>query len=273
MSSIFPVSKERHKNCYWKKYQNYNFASETIFIPVLPQELATFSMIYPVTFLKQNNIYIPVMLAGISPSHNLFILPNGSWSSEYVPKSLTTYPFTLAKNQNGEVILCVEEAASIMSNSCDDNPFFVDDQLSPQTIEIVKRLEENEQGKRRMIALAAAINQAEILTPFGSEDQQVHSSITKSLFKINETAFNSLNSENFLQLRTRGALPLIFCHLLSMQNLRSLIIKKSQIDAQSVAHTPSKMDIEFSENDIFNFDSLRSKRSAPPTSSKSAPDL
>lgn len=42
------------------------------------------------------------------------------------------------------------------------------------------------------------------------------------LFRIDEDALNALDTEAFLQLRKMGALPLIYCQLLSIQNLQRL---------------------------------------------------
>ncbi|MEA1053627.1 SapC family protein [Lamprobacter modestohalophilus] len=73
----------------------------------------------------------------------------------------------------------------------------------------------------------------------------------EGLHRIDETALNALSTEPFETLRQAGALPLIYCQLLSMQQV-ALLGKLAEHHAQSKpALDASEM---FGESDTLSFD-------------------
>lgn len=106
----------------------------------------------------------------------------------------------------------------------------------PVTRSMVKELRES----GLLIDRAIKINRLD------GEDSQI-----TGIQVIDEAKFNSLSGDDFLQLRDKGLLPLIYSHLLSMANLRHGVIAGKYPDLaarpvpQGDAVNPRKADTDF----------------------------
>ena len=60
------------------------------------------------------------------------------------------------------------------------------------------------------------------------------------LFCIDEAALNTLSDETFVELRQSGALPIIYCQLLSMQRISELA-QFAQAKSKAESTPPSKV--------------------------------
>ena len=75
------------------------------------------------------------------------------------------------------------------------------------------------------------------------------------LFRIDEAALNQLSPDAFKEIRQAGALPVIYCQLLSMQNLARLS-ELSKVHAELEKPTQSPIASLFEDDGSLNFDNL-----------------
>ena len=77
----------------------------------------------------------------------------------------------------------------------------------------------------------------------------------EGLFRIDEQALNILDKDDFEEVRQAGALPLIYCQLLSMQHLLALAQFAAHKEKQKPMETPDidKIFGEGSGDQLFKF--------------------
>lgn len=257
---LTPVSKEHHAGKSWRSATKFSFAAKDILFPVIPQDLPSATLTFPITFILHGETFIPAMLTGVIPEKNLFVASDGRWLADMVPTNFHTQPFALALNSEGQHILCVDENSGLVADDASGLPFFTDNNLSEPTSAIVKVLQEVEAGKKGIQAMAARLHEMGLIVPWTAGVSQIDPTLGKALHQIDEQAFNALGTEQFLQLRETGALLLVYCQLLSMRHLPKLISLNARLQApvSKVATTNTPVDFTPADSEIFNFDFLRS---------------
>lgn len=224
MPNIVPISRDRHADKGWKRCDSYAFAARTALVPLVGAELPKAAMSLPVAFVQQGERYIPVAVLGIEPTTNLFVTPDGRWPGAYIPSALRSHPFTLAKTESDNRILCMDEESGLLTESGEGEPFF-DDSGEPakglkQVLEFLQQVERN---REQTMVVCQALARLELIRPWpiqlmvGESERQI-----QGLFRIDEEALKQLPDEPFLELRRAGALPLVYCQLLSMQHITLL---------------------------------------------------
>jgi orotate phosphoribosyltransferase len=58
MSDFVPVSRERHAGRHWRRHTSFGFAREMAVVPVAAAEIAQVTLAFPLTFLKENGIFV-----------------------------------------------------------------------------------------------------------------------------------------------------------------------------------------------------------------------
>ncbi|GAB6059019.1 SapC family protein [Desulfonatronum parangueonense] len=224
MPNYLPVSKENHGSKRWTRFESYAFASKEIFLPLVAAELPKAVTAFPIAFIQQNDAFFPVALLSLEQGKNLYVSANGQWIGAYVPSALRGYPFKLARTENTQLVLCVDQDSGLITDGPEGEPFF-DESGSPSkpikaVLDFLQKVEENQQSTVMMCAMLTkhgVIKPWVITLKTSSGDRNI-----EGLYQIDETALNQLPGEAFLELRQAGALPMAYCQLLSMQHLATL---------------------------------------------------
>lgn len=183
---------------------------------------------------------------------------NGQWVGAYVPSALRGHPFKLAKSQDNQLVLCVNQDSGLITDGPDGEAFF-DASGEPsepvrQVMDFLQKVEENQQATARM---CAALTKHNVIKPWvitlktPSGDRNI-----EGLYQIDEEALKQLPGEAFLELRQAGALPIAYCQMLSMQHLATLG-KLAEAHAQVATkiaqqNQPLQASIEF-DDDMIRF--------------------
>ncbi|NLY25928.1 MAG: SapC family protein [Alcaligenaceae bacterium] len=249
MSSIQAVSRDRHANKRWKRYSSYAFAAHDPVSALVLQELPKACMALPVAFVASGEAYIPVAVQGLQAGQNLLVSDEGRWLGRYVPAVYRGYPFVLLPSADGQQVLCVNEDSGLV-NDTEGEPFF-DEQGEPvqqvkDVLNFLSQVATNRAATERVCALLKShglIQSWDIKVQSGEAEQ-----LLQGLFRIDEAAFNALPLEALDALRAAGALPVIYCQLLSMQHL-PVLGQLAQIRAAQNAPLPQSgdgdLDLEF----------------------------
>jgi hypothetical protein len=197
-------------------------------------------------------------LLGFEQGKNLFVAANGQWVGAYVPSALRGHPFKLAKSQDNQLVLCVDQDSGLITGGPEGEAFF-DASGEPsepvrQVLDFLQKVDENQQATARMCAALAKHNAIKpwvitLKTPSGDRN-------IEGLYQIDEEALNHLPGEAFLELRQAGALPMAYCQMLSMQHLATLG-KLAEAHAQAATkmaqqNQPIQASIEF-DDDMIRF--------------------
>lgn len=224
MTKIVAVSRDRHAGKRWKRFVSYDFARQTPLIPLVFSELSKAAMSLPLAFVRQGENLVLAALMGFSPTQNLLVAPDGRWLGRYVPSLLRSHPFSMVKTDGDTLMLCIDEASGLVTDEPEGEPFFAaDGEPAEELGRILAFLQQIERNRLATGAASAALARHELIRPWtinlkgDAGERQI-----EGIFQVDETAFNQLSDEAFLDLRRASALPLAYCQMLSMQHIELL---------------------------------------------------
>lgn len=219
---IVPISQSEFGNKRFKRYDSYAFAAKDALAPLVLKELVRATMVMPIGFAKVQEAFVPVAVLGLGNGKNLFVAPDGRWVGRYVPAAYRGYPYVLANGPDDKQILCFDDSSGLLSET-EGEPFFGEDGKPTQAINdilnFLTQLAVNRQATQRVCAL---LQEHGLVVPWpiklkGKEGEPERN--LEGLFRIDEAAFNRLDEKSLYALHQGGALPVIYCQLLSMQHL------------------------------------------------------
>jgi hypothetical protein len=260
MSNLQPVSRTRHAASRWRSADGYGFASRETVVVLSAAEVAQAAVALPLAFVQQGGGYVAVAVLGVRAGENLLVAPDGQWRGAYVPAVLRAHPFALTQAADGQRLLCVDEDSDLVSvNGADASgePFFAaDGEPSPALAERLNFLRQLDASAASAQKACAELQAQNLIQPWnityrGPEGEQP----IAGLFQVDEAALGRLPDEAFARLRPCGALPMAYCQLLSMQNLR-LLGRLSEGRSVAPARTAAspQSDLEFlSEGGVLRF--------------------
>ncbi len=215
-----PVTRTEHTAKRWRPRLAYSFATNISIVPLYPTELALAATSVPMALAKHGDELTPVGIYGLGAG-NLCVGPRGEWLAGQPPLQLQAHPFRLSPvNGQASLLLCIDTAFVADAGE----PFFADGQLTERVSKLADGLRTLESQKAAAARAGRAILQAGVLTPWSGvqADQNDTAKGPDNLYRIDEAALNKLSSEAFEVLRRAGSLPLIYCQMISMNNIKRL---------------------------------------------------
>lgn len=220
-----PLNAALDKGKSLRPLADFSFARSTNAAVLVASEFAAAMRSYPIVFAVDQP---PAALAvlGLRPNENLFVAADGKWLPDhYIPAYMRRYPFILMENQAlKQWVLSIDEASGLLTDST-ERPLFSDGQptkLVTDALAMCGELHAHNVIAAEFVGALAKhdlLVQNEMRVVTGSGEQ-----LALHGFQIvNETKFNALPDEVFLDWRRRGWLQLVFCHLQSMANWPKLV--------------------------------------------------
>ncbi len=249
MSTATALTLETHGMKFWTGPESYGFAADTPMADVSVKEVVEASIRFPLAIVKRDQNYHLAGLLGLEPKRNLFVGPAGEWLGSYVPQAFRFYPFVLAPNVVGDLVFCVADSYVPRGPSDQAEPYFgADGKLSPKTQAVFNALADFERGKSSLTQQLNILGRMNLLTPWrvtvptSDGARQI-----EGLYCVNEEALSNAKDEDFLELRRNHLIPLIYCQLLSMQNIQNLLRRASaRPTAEPIKTTLPPMELDFS---------------------------
>lgn len=232
MASIQVVSKEIHSTKRWRRTKGFEFAKNDSICPLVLSELPAAMMKMPIAFIQREGRYFLVAVQGLMPDSNTFVAEDGSWRGDYVPAQYRAHPFLLARNEDGAQILCLQGDAQLVGTDDEGEDFFDKAGEPVASIkEILQFLESISLSQRAALDACEILKKESLFTPWKIQlETDEGERIVEGLFKIDEEAISKLSAESLTNLRDAGVFGLIYCQLLSMQNIYILVdMLKNQI--------------------------------------------
>lgn len=223
MADFQPITHERHGLKRWQSYSSYAFTAGDAICGLVVQEFPSAAMAMPIGFVVDGEGFSPVAVMGLKPGQNLYVAADGSWSGRYIPAPYRGYPFRLGQTDQGEKLLCVDEASGFISDNL-GTPFFNEDQ-SPEkrVLELLDFFVTIESNRAQTQQVCAVLQKHQLIQPWLIKVQDEDSEHqVEGLYRVDETALNSLSAEALAEVRDVHALAFAYCQLLSMQHLEGL---------------------------------------------------
>lgn len=257
LEKLSPLNRKEHGEVTLSATTDFGFAAGEILIPVVFFEMADVAREFPLLFVKGRSL--PVALAGIEEGVNAYVGDDGRWLASYVPAKLRAYPFGVGKPRDGggERAVMLDPQAKELMRSDGDRLFDRDGNATDALKRRIHLLEQMQKAETVTRDMVDALRKSGLLAEQTIRLQRAgaRESRIAGLEMVDERALNALPSEEFLALRTKGLLPLIYAHLFSLANLRQGIIagRYPQVAPKEpgVREDLSKL---FREDDEFRFD-------------------
>lgn len=202
-------------------------------MPISLAEFGPASRDYPIVFVSadQGRTFNAVAVLGLQSMQNLFILTDGSWDRRvYLPAYVRRYPFCMAKvTLDGEMqkerIVCVEESAVQDGGE----PLYDEaGNTLPQWSALEKLIFDYESDLLRAEELCKLLAGLELLEPFPMKAEvEGFTMQLDGMHRVARKALESLAEDKLRQLLVAGALEKIYSHLLSLDNFRRLLNRRS----------------------------------------------
>lgn len=256
MPAYKAITKTDFEHLKWKRYDSFQFAAFDAVAPLVVQELAKACMSLPITFIKQEDQYITAVLQGLQQDQNLCVAPDGRWIGTYTPALYRGYPFTLAQADNDQLVLCVDMDSGLISEYFDESFFDAEGEPAQSVKDVLDFLQQVRNNRQLTLRLCAALDAEGLIQPWpikikGKDDTE---QTIEGLYRIDEAKFNALDADALHRVHQSGALPVVYCQLLSMQHIHTL----GKLAEAHAELQPQDVDIEslFGEQDDtlkFNF--------------------
>lgn len=197
--------------------------------PLFINELRRAAHSYPVVFLKgPDGKFGLYALLGLKPDQNLFLDAEGRWRPfVHMPLTIQRYPFALAPNENdaASMVLCIDVECGYLSDQ-EGAPLVVDGRPGPVVMEAQRFLVESMKAEQVTRLFCEDLEKLGVIEPLNVSLKNASTGETESIsgcFAVNEAKFDRLSESDILGLKKRAALPLIYAHLFSLDNLERLL--------------------------------------------------
>jgi hypothetical protein len=234
MTNISPLNSTKHLNTSIKESRDYSrFASQSL-IPIVVQEFSVLATEFPIVFVKnaETGQFTPIAMMGIKNNFNLYCQTE-NWESSVTPIGFSKAPLSLMQtSQNSdEVMVFIDEDSELVSSAEGEKLF---DKSGEQTEYLKKRssdlldlasFTQQTAGITKYFADLSLLTPKQLTVTLNSDTPQVN---IDGVYIIDEKVLNELKDEEFLTIKNKGLLPLIYAHLTSLHQIARLITKQNE---------------------------------------------
>jgi len=236
MIRSIPVTPETCAGHSWSIPQDFRFAHGIALVPLVAAELPAAQAEFPIV-IKRTVSGLSLLAVIAAAGHGSpFVDANNAWRARYTPFLLRFYPFVRnATTPDTEGGLAIYEDPDLFSPRPDGHWFYNDDGIrNPVLDQIEDDLGRFVSASADTAAALQALDDAGVLEPFDPLRYVADLKMTDTdLLQIDEERLKSLPAPTFIALRDADAIPVAYCHLLSLQHLGKLLEEPAQT-AQAV---------------------------------------
>lgn len=225
---VVPLNQQTHEKLRVRPPKNFTYAARINSVPLLASEFFDASREYPIVFTEGPNGVLPVALLGLREGENLFVGTAGKWDARYVPAFVRRYPFVPAKGDQGELVVCIDEASSCFEGR-DGEALFVDGKPSAQLEHAMNFLREFHAAAANTEAFARRLRELGLLRATDSVAKLNDGTQYRlnGLLVVDEAKLRALEVAAVTELFANGSLAAIHAHLISLGNLGGLVDRLS----------------------------------------------
>ena len=206
--------------------RDFRFAAGTNSVIVAGVEFTEAAREYPIVFAQVGAKVVPVALLGMRNAENLFVDDKGNWTARYIPAFVRRYPFVLAEaGDSGQSVVCVDEGYLGFNQA--DGELLFNDQGEPTPVlkQAIDFLEEYQRQYLRTEAFVKRLQDSDLLMALNAKvdvrgGQQF---ALTGLLAVDEKKLLALSDEKALELYRSGELAWIYCHLMSLGTMGSMV--------------------------------------------------
>lgn len=226
---VVPLNKEQHSKLYVETIEGFGFAEQTNSLYIAAVEFANIAREYPIVFGSDSNGGIfPVVLLGLKNNQNLFINGNGEWKATYIPAYVRRYPFILASADTdaGQFTVCIDEAYTGFNTAEEGQALFdAAGEHTPMLQQAVDFLKDYQNHVQLTTGFCQNLKDLELLEPMQANiEMRSGEKLAIGGFQcVSREKLMALPADKMADLVKNGQMELIYNHLLSMNNVTTLM--------------------------------------------------
>jgi hypothetical protein len=242
------LSKDIHRNLKLDSTLNgYQFAAETQAVPLLALELLEIAKLYPIVFVQENNVFIPIALMSVEQNKNMFVKADGTWDGRYIPAFVRRYPFGMTEveanernNDSDTHLICIDEASPRLNTTTGQALFTEAGEPSATLQEVIHFMQQFQADTENTQAFCATLQRLALLKPIKMDVQlpplgqidglssntnvpNARNFSIEGIFAIDEDKLIALPADECQTLLKNGYMARIIAHLMSLSNFSVLI--------------------------------------------------
>ena len=233
-NAVEPLNATQHGKMKVRTILRMPQVAKTHAIPVTVDEFTLVQRHYPIVFSVGDNP-IPIALMGLNEGVNVFLDPDGRplEINIYIPAYIRRYPFLLAllRKDSDELSLCFDPTANAVGDFEEGQALFENDQPTEATKAILQFCEQFEAAGQRTAAFVDELTKADLLMdgevaiqPEGFQQPFVY----RGFRMVDEEKIRNLRGDELRKMNQNGILPLIYAHLFSLTEMRSVFGRQMQ---------------------------------------------
>jgi hypothetical protein len=224
MTDIRVVSPAEHANKRWFKPTNYSFTARDRLMVLGLSEIPKAMMSVPLAFAKHNGQFVPVVMQSFTDGQNLLVTAGGQWVADYIPLLYRSYPFKLAKNTEGQFVLCIDHDSGLITDTPAGFQFFGEgNSLSAEVTAIASQLMQFEAERTRSMQLCKLLDEQGVIDSWPIQLQEgTEVRTAEGIYRINEQKLNQITGDALAEIRNLGGLMVCYAQLFSMQHLQQM---------------------------------------------------
>ena len=221
-----PITKANFANKSWKRHSDFSFTAKDTACPLGAAELPRAMMCMPLAFISNSGEYTVAAIQGLLQDTNFYVGADGVWQGSYIPAAYRGYPFVLAndKAKKNGLVLCIDTDSGLLIDDNTGEPFFGEGLEPSQAVtKIIEFLSNLIAAQKASIQICKSLSDHGLLKPWALEiGKENETKQVQGLFCIDENALKELSDDCYSEIRRAGAIPVIYCQLLSMQRIFDL---------------------------------------------------
>lgn len=230
MSKISPLDPALHSKLRVNEGDYSHVSTENV-VPVIAHEIAAIGSDLPIVFIKNTETgqFNCVAVLGLESKENLMV-KDGKWLGTQIPGSIGTFPFKLAQmDEEGQYAMAIVEDSAVVSET-EGQLLFNEDGSDSEYLQNRKKAIQQyfELSVMTPAFIQELVNADLLIQQKLSMDVNGQAINLSGIYLVDEKKLSSMPDEDFLALRTKGLLPLIYAHLGSMHQMRKLAALKMQ---------------------------------------------
>lgn len=226
---VVALNDKNHALLKVRPANNFAYATKTNSVPLLATEFFDCAREYPIVFVRTTDGVIPAALLGLRDNENLFVDDEGKWDARYIPAFVRRYPFVPGKGEQGELLVCIDEASPCFDAE-QGEALFAEGKPTAQLEHAMKFLAEFHQTVGVTETFARRLDELGLLRQADSVAQLKDGSQFRlnGLNVVDETKLRALDRDAVHSLFDNGALGLIYAHLMSLGTMATLVDRLSR---------------------------------------------
>lgn len=233
-NAVEPLNATQHGKMKVRTVLRMAQVGKTHAVPLTVDEFTLVQRHYPIVFSVGENP-IPIALMGLNEGVNVFVDEDGRPydTTIYIPAYIRRYPFLLARLRpdSDELSLCFDPTADAVGDFDEGEALFDGESPSEATKAILQFCEQFEAAGQRTAAFMEELTKADLLMdgevaiqPEGFQQPFVY----RGFRMVDEDKLRNLRGDELRRMNQSGILPLIYAHLFSLTEMRTVFGRQMQ---------------------------------------------